>query len=70
METGMRGYMLSGQEEFLEPYLARKTNFFEGIAALQVTVGDNAPQVERLGHHPDLGRQGRRAGLCATPPGE
>ena len=48
METGMRGYMLSGQEEVLEPYLAGKTNFFEGIAALQVTVSDNAPQVERL----------------------
>ncbi len=48
METGMRGYMLSGQEEFLEPYLAGKTNFFDGVATLQKTVSDNAPQVERL----------------------
>ena len=49
METGMRGYLLAGKEEFLEPYNAGQENFFETIAALQKTVDDNPPQVKLLG---------------------
>jgi methyl-accepting chemotaxis protein len=48
METGMRGFMLAGEEEFLEPYNAGKSEFFENVKALQETVSDNPPQVERL----------------------
>jgi methyl-accepting chemotaxis protein len=48
METGMRGFLLSGDEEFLEPYIAGKKSFFKNVAALQVTVSDNPPQVARL----------------------
>ncbi len=48
METGMRGYMLAGEEGFLDPYNAGKASFFEGMAALQETVNDNPAQVERL----------------------
>ena len=48
METGMRGYLLAGEIEFLEPYDAGKIAFFEHIRALQKTVSDNPPQVTRL----------------------
>ena len=48
METGMRGYMLSGDERFLDPYIAGKATFFEDMQALQKTVDDNPAQVERL----------------------
>ncbi|MBO6509515.1 MAG: CHASE3 domain-containing protein [Roseibium sp.] len=48
METGMRGFMVGGQDAFLEPYNWGQKSFFEEIAALQQTVSDNPPQVERL----------------------
>ena len=48
METGMRGFLLAGKDEFLEPYNAGKDAFFDNIADLQATVSDNPPQVERL----------------------
>lgn len=35
METGMRGYLLAGQEEFLEPYNRGSKNFHEQVASLQ-----------------------------------
>ncbi len=48
METGMRGFTIAGEEEFLEPYTAGKAVFAEQMAALQQTVSDNPPQVARL----------------------
>ncbi|MCP4392156.1 MAG: methyl-accepting chemotaxis protein [Gammaproteobacteria bacterium] len=48
METGMRGFLLAGKDGFLAPYKSGKTAFDEQIAALQETVSDNPPQVERL----------------------
>lgn len=48
METGMRGYLLAGREEFLEPYHHGKNTFFTELAALQKTVDDNPAQVKRL----------------------
>lgn len=48
METGMRGYLLAGDEAFLEPYEAGRVAFVERIEALQETVSDNPAQVERL----------------------
>lgn len=48
METGMRGYLLSGKDEFLEPYLAGESVFVEGLDKLQKTVSDNPPQVAKL----------------------
>ena len=48
METGMRGYLLAGQERFLAPYYAGEKRTYVGIAALQKTVNDNPKQVERL----------------------
>jgi methyl-accepting chemotaxis protein len=49
METGMRGFLLAGEEGFLDPYHAGETATYSGIAALQETVNDNPAQVERLG---------------------
>ncbi|MGB0372153.1 MAG: CHASE3 domain-containing protein [Opitutales bacterium] len=49
IETGMRGFLLSGKDEFLEPYDSGKKGFFEGLSALSETVSDNPAQVELLG---------------------
>lgn len=49
METGMRGFMLAGKDEFLEPYNGGKERFYRLINELKVTVSDNPPQVTRLG---------------------
>jgi signal transduction histidine kinase/DNA-binding response OmpR family regulator len=48
METGMRGYLLSGKEEYLEPYENGRQRFFENMASLIQLVGDNKVQVARL----------------------
>lgn len=49
METGMRGYLLAGKEEFLEPYNRGEQQAYKRIRALQETVSDNPGQVARLG---------------------
>ncbi len=49
METGMRGYLLAGKEEFLDPYKAGKAAFSKEVKLLQETVNDNPAQVELLG---------------------
>jgi len=48
METGMRGFLLAGQESFLEPYVAGERRIFSALSELQTTVSDNPPQVQRL----------------------
>ncbi|KIC11675.1 chemotaxis protein [Leisingera sp. ANG-M1] len=48
METGLRGYLLAGQEEYFAPYQEGGTEAFAKLAALQETVSDNPVQVERL----------------------
>ena len=48
METGMRGYLLAGKEEFLAPYQQGEKATYEAISVLQKTVSDNPKQVERL----------------------
>ncbi|PLX79236.1 MAG: chemotaxis protein [Desulfuromonas sp.] len=49
METGMRGFLLAGRDEFLEPYVGGKKKFFELVASLSQTVDDNPAQVALLG---------------------
>jgi len=49
METGMRGYLLAGKEEFLDPYNNGKENFQRLVASLSKTVNDNPAQVQLLG---------------------
>lgn len=48
METGMRGYLLAGEKDFLEPYNKGKKSFFKDINVLRETVSDNPAQVKRL----------------------
>lgn len=48
METGMRGYLLAGKEEFLDPYKGGEKATYQQIASLQETVSDNPKQVKRL----------------------
>src|SRR5690242_11693048 len=48
MESGMRGYVLTGNEAFLEPYRTAQPIIFPQIDGLQSQVADNPGQVERL----------------------
>jgi len=48
METGMRGYLLAGQEGFLDPYNSGKGNFYKLVTKLKQTVSDNRAQVDLL----------------------
>nr|WP_245231196.1 CHASE3 domain-containing protein [Zongyanglinia huanghaiensis] len=54
METGLRGYLLAGREEFLEPYNAGQDSAYQALAELAVTVSDNPPQVDRLNEAADV----------------
>lgn len=47
-ETGKRGFLITGEEVFLEPYHTSLRLWDEKIQALSVQVSDNPPQVERL----------------------
>ena len=49
METGLRGFLLSGKDEFLEPYDRGESQVNSIITGLQQTVSDNPPQVTLLG---------------------
>ena len=48
METGMRGFLLAGQEQFLDPYKGGKASFYQLINELSQTVSDNPAQVTLL----------------------
>ncbi len=48
METGERGYLMSGDEKFLEPFIGAKGKFDAELQKLKVTVSDNPTQVQRL----------------------
>jgi methyl-accepting chemotaxis protein len=48
METGMRGFSISGQDSFLDPYIRGNETFRQLNKELQQTVSDNPPQVARL----------------------
>ncbi|WP_064791601.1 CHASE3 domain-containing protein [Shewanella woodyi] len=49
METGMRGYLLAGQDDFLAPYEEGKKVFNKLISELSSDVDDNPEQVALLG---------------------
>lgn len=49
METGMRGYLLAGEDSFLDPYKGGKEKFGALLSELQQTVSDNPAQVKLLG---------------------
>ena len=47
METGMRGYVVTGEEEFLEPYVAGLDNLDAAFDAGRTLTLDNPAQTER-----------------------
>ncbi|AUI87793.1 chemotaxis protein [Vibrio azureus] len=48
METGMRGFLLAGHEQFLEPLNQGKSQFYHLMNELSQTVSDNPQQVVLL----------------------
>ena len=48
METGQRGFMLTSNETFLEPFIAGKQTFAQTVEHTMDLVSDNPPQVKRL----------------------
>ncbi|VVP85374.1 Sensor histidine kinase RcsC [Pseudomonas fluorescens] len=48
METGMRGFLLTGDERFLDPYEIAKPRVFSGLQGLRELVEDNPQQVDRI----------------------
>ena len=48
METGLRGYLLAGQEDFLDPYYVGEAQAYQALSDLRETVRDNPGNVARL----------------------
>ncbi|WP_343730490.1 response regulator [Duganella sp.] len=48
METGLRGYLLAGDESFLQPYILSKPKVAASLAGLSKMVADNPAQLDRL----------------------
>ncbi|MDE1167978.1 MAG: response regulator [Pseudomonas sp.] len=48
METGMRGYLLTGKEDYLDPFELAKPRLAAEVPALKELVADNPRQVDRL----------------------
>lgn len=48
MQTGLRGYLITGKDEFLTPYRLAKPKLAAEIISLKHNVSDNPPQIERL----------------------
>jgi len=48
METGLRGYLVAGKEEFLEPFTNGRADFDRLINDAKIKVQDNPTQVGRL----------------------
>ncbi|SQF98340.1 response regulator receiver [Paucimonas lemoignei] len=48
METGMRGYLLAGDERYLDPYELAKPAVVAELQGLEELVRDNPPQIDRL----------------------
>jgi CheY-like chemotaxis protein len=49
METGMRGFLLTSDEHFLDPYEVAKPRITAELDGLKALVSDNPQQVDRLG---------------------
>ena len=48
LETGMRGYLLTGDEHFLDPYETARPRIVVALRTLQELTADNPVQVDRL----------------------
>lgn len=48
METGQRGFLITGKEHFLEPYIASRQTWEQDIKAMKLLVSDTPVQVNRI----------------------
>lgn len=48
METGERGFLITGKDNFLEPFYSAKSKWYIHLASLKELVSDNPTQVEKL----------------------
>ncbi|MBX6689750.1 response regulator [Pseudomonas sp. USTB-Z] len=48
METGMRGFLITGDERFLDPYEVAKPRILGSLQSLRSMVEDNPQQVDRI----------------------
>ena len=48
LETGMRGFLITGDEHFLDPYEVAKPQIMAQLNGLKELVGDNPQQIDRL----------------------
>jgi methyl-accepting chemotaxis protein len=48
IETGQRGFLIAGQDQFLEPYTAGKASFDKAHAEAKTLTADNPTQQQRL----------------------
>jgi CHASE3 domain sensor protein len=48
-ETGLRGYMITGEQDFLDPYRRAQTSIIPSLGALDVLVSDTPTQPELIG---------------------
>ena len=48
LETGMRGFLITGDEHFLDPYAVAKPQINVQLKGLQELVSDNPQQIDRL----------------------
>ncbi|RYF35445.1 MAG: response regulator, partial [Comamonadaceae bacterium] len=48
LESGMRGYLITGEQRFLDPYEAAQSRIGAELSALRARVADNASQVARV----------------------
>lgn len=48
LETGMRGFLITGDETFLQPYESAQPRLMAGLASLRTMVADNQTQVDRI----------------------
>ncbi|PMY68928.1 MULTISPECIES: response regulator [Pseudomonas] len=48
LETGMRGFLITGDEHFLDPYEVAKPQIFSELRELRELVADNPQQVDRF----------------------
>ena len=73
LETGMRGFLITGDERFLDPYEVAKPRIFASLDSLRELVADNPAQVDRCQevlrtHGPGHAAHPRHAATpCAGP---
>ncbi|MGQ2978936.1 MAG: response regulator [Polaromonas sp.] len=48
METGMRGFLITGDESFLQPYEIARSRMMTELSGLREMVADNPAQVDRI----------------------